>query len=94
MTTQSMQIAIIDNAQNGGLVTMNAKGKAGSFSRAIAFASRESRTHLAAGLMFKYLQNGQYRPLVNVIHQWAVLAVGESIRKSECHSPTANTAHW
>lgn len=67
MTTQSMQIAIIDNAQNGGLVTMNAKGKAGSFSRAIAFASRESRTHLAAGLMFKYLQNGQYRPLVNDI---------------------------
>lgn len=63
----SMQIAIIDNAQNGGLVTMNAKGKSGSFSRAIAFASREARQNLAAGLMLKQLQNGQYRPLVNDI---------------------------
>ena len=67
MSTQSMQIAIIDNAQNGGLVTMNAKGKSGSFSRAIAYASREARTNLASGLMFKQLQNGQYRPLVNDI---------------------------
>lgn len=63
----SMQLSIIDNAQNGGLVTMNAKGKSGSFSRAIAFASREARQNLAAGLMLKQLQNGQYRPLVNDI---------------------------
>ena len=67
MSTQSMQISIIDNAQNGGLVTMNAKGKSGSFSRAIAFGNREARTNLAAGLMLKQLQNGQYRPLVNDI---------------------------
>lgn len=65
--SQAMQLAIIDNAQNGGLVTMNAKGKTGSFSRAIAFASREARQNLAAGLMLKQLQNGQYRPLVNDI---------------------------
>ena len=62
-----MQIAIIDNAQAGGLVTMNAKGKAGTFARAIAFGNREARTNLAAGLMLKQLQNGQYRPLVNDI---------------------------
>lgn len=67
MSTQSMQIAIIDNAQNGGLVTMNAKGKAGTFARAIAFGNREARSNLAAGLMLKQLQNGQYRPLVNDI---------------------------
>jgi hypothetical protein len=67
MSTQNMQIAIIDNAQAGGLVTMNAKGKAGTFARAIAFGNREARTNLAAGLMLKQLQNGQYRPLVTDI---------------------------
>lgn len=67
MSTNAMQISIIENAQNGGLVTMNAKGKAGTFARAIAFGNREARTNLAAGLMLKQLQNGQYRPLVNDI---------------------------
>lgn len=67
MSTNAMQISIIDNAQAGGLVTMNAKGKAGTFARAIAFGNREARTNLAAGLMLKQLQNGQYRPLVNDI---------------------------
>jgi len=67
MSTQSMQIAIIENAQAGGLVTMNAKGKSGSFARAIAFANRESRGNLAAGMMMQQLKNGQYRPLVNDI---------------------------
>jgi hypothetical protein len=62
-----MQITVYENAANGGLVTMNAKGKSGSFARAIAFASRESRQNLSAGLMLKQLQNGQYRPLVNDI---------------------------
>jgi hypothetical protein len=62
-----MQISIIDNAESGGLVTMNAKGKVGSFERAIAFGNREVRTNLAAGRMLKQLQNGQYRPLVNDI---------------------------
>lgn len=65
--SQAMQLSIIENAQNGGLVTMNAKGKSGSFARAIAFASREARQNLSAGLMLKQLQNGQYRPLVNDI---------------------------
>ena len=67
MSTQNMQIAIIDNAQAGGLVTMTAKGKVGTFARAIAFGNREARTNLAAGLMLKQLQNGQYRPLVTDI---------------------------
>lgn len=67
MSTQSMQIAIINNAEAGNLVTMNAKGKVGSFERAIAFGNREVRTNLAAGRMLKQLQNGQYRPLVNDI---------------------------
>lgn len=65
--SQAMQITVYENAANGGLVTMNAKGKSGSFARAIAFASRESRQNLSAGLMLKQLQNGQYRPLVNDI---------------------------
>ena len=63
----SMQLSVYENAANGGLVTMNAKGKAGSFARAIAFASREARTNIAAGLMLSKLQNGQYRPLVTDI---------------------------
>ena len=67
MQNQSMLVTIADNAQNGGLVTMNAKGKSGSFERAIAFASREARQSLSAGMMLKQLKNGQYRPLVNDI---------------------------
>ena len=62
-----MQVSVYENAISGGLVTMNAKGKAGSFARAIAFASREARTNLSAGLMLSQLQNGQYRPLVTDI---------------------------
>lgn len=65
--SQALQIQIYEHAANGGLVTMNAKGKSGSFARAIAFASREARHNLSAGLMLKQLQNGQYRPLVNDI---------------------------
>lgn len=65
--SNALQIQIYENASNGGLVTMNAKGKSGSFARAIAFASREARQNLSAGLMLKQLQNGQYRPLVNDI---------------------------
>lgn len=64
ITVQDLQLSIYDNAANGGLVTMNAKGKSGSFARAIAFASREARQNLSAGMMLKQLQNGQYRPLV------------------------------
>jgi hypothetical protein len=67
VTIQDLQLSIYDNASNGGLVTMNAKGKSGSFARAIAFASREARQNLSAGMMFKQLQNGQYRPMVTDI---------------------------
>jgi hypothetical protein len=64
---KSMLVNVINNAESGGLVTMNARGKSGSFERAIAFGSRESRHNLAAGRMLKQLQNGQYRPMVNDI---------------------------
>lgn len=67
ITVQDLQISIYDNAVNGGMVTMNAKGKSGSFSRAIAFASREARQNLSAGMMLTQLKNGQYRPLVTDI---------------------------
>lgn len=67
ITVQDLQVSIYNNAANGGMVTMNAKGKSGSFARAIAFASREARQNLSAGLMLSQLQNGQYRPLVNDI---------------------------
>lgn len=67
ITVQDLQLSIYDNAASGGLVTMNAKGKSGSFARAIAFASREARQNLSAGMMLKQLQNGQYRPLVTDI---------------------------
>lgn len=64
ITAQDLQLSIYNNAESGGMVTMNAKGKSGSFARAIAFASREARQNLSAGMMLKQLQNGQYRPLV------------------------------
>lgn len=67
VTVQDLQLSIYNNAESGGLVTMNARGKSGSFERAIAFGSREARTNLAAGRMLKQLQNGQYRPMVNDI---------------------------
>ena len=60
-------IAIIENANNGLTVTMNAKGKQGTFARAIAFASRDARIALGQAMHLKWLQNGQYRPLVNDI---------------------------
>ena len=67
ITVQDLQLSIYNNAESGGMVTMNAKGKSGSFARAIAFASREARQNLSAGMMLKQLQNGQYRPLVSDI---------------------------
>lgn len=67
ITVQDLQLSIYSNAANGGAVTMNAKGKSGSFARAIAFASREARHNLSAGMMLDQLRNGQYRPLVTDI---------------------------
>lgn len=67
ITIQDLQLSIYNNAATGGAVTMNAKGKSGSFARAIAFASREARHNLSAGMMLDQLRNGQYRPLVTDI---------------------------
>jgi hypothetical protein len=67
ITVQDLQLSIYSNAAKGGAVTMNAKGKSGSFARAIAFASREARHNLSAGMMLDQLRNGQYRPLVTDI---------------------------
>lgn len=67
ITVQDLQLSIYNNAESGGMVTMNTKGKSGSFARAIAFASREARQDLSKGMMLKQLQNGQYRPLVSDI---------------------------
>ena len=54
----------IASATNNELITMNAKGKAGSFARAIAFASREQRHAMGRAVYVSQLQNGQYRPIV------------------------------
>ena len=54
----------IASATGGELITMNSKGKQGSFARAIAFASREQRHAMGRAVYVSQLQNGQYRPLV------------------------------
>lgn len=49
-------------------VVMNSKtGKTGSFARAIAFATREARMNLSLAVYAKWLENAQYRPIVNDI---------------------------
>ena len=65
--SNALALSVFNNAEAGNLVTFNAKGKTGSFARAIAFANRETRNMLASGMMLKYLQNGQYLPIVNDI---------------------------
>ena len=57
-------VAIIDQ---GSLVTLNAKGKMGTFARAVAFASRDVRAAMGQSMYAKWLANGQYRPVVNDI---------------------------
>ena len=57
-------VAIIDQ---GALVTLNAKGKMGTFARAVAFASRDVRAAMGQSMYAKWLANGQYRPVVNDI---------------------------
>lgn len=64
----SNAIAVIQSAVNGNaVVTMNAKGKQGSFARAIAFASRDERMKQGQSMYAHWLANGQFRPLVNDI---------------------------
>jgi hypothetical protein len=53
--------------EQGSLVTMNIKGKQGTFARAIAFASRDVRAKMGQAMYAKWLENGQYRPVVNDI---------------------------
>jgi hypothetical protein len=65
--SQALALRVFQNAQDCGAVTFNAKGKSGSFARAIAFAGREARHQLAAGMMYNWLQNGNYRPVLNDI---------------------------
>ena len=65
--SQSLALRVFQNAQDCGAVTFNSKGKTGSFARAIAFAGREARHQLAAGMMYQWLLNGNYRPVLNDI---------------------------
>ena len=59
------QVAAIESAlTSGAVVTMNAKGKTGSFARAIAFASRDVRMAQGQALYAKWLANAQFRPIV------------------------------
>jgi hypothetical protein len=58
------QIAIESALNSGVAVTMNAKGKSGSFARAIAFASRDVRMAHGRALYAKWLANAQFRPIV------------------------------
>jgi len=62
----------MDNAialvEGNGQVVLSAKtGKTGSFARAIAFASRDTRLAMGQALYAKWLGNGQYRPVVEDI---------------------------
>lgn len=56
--------AITNAIAANDLIPMNNKGKAGSFARAIAFASREQRHAMGRAVYASQLQNGQYRPIV------------------------------
>jgi hypothetical protein len=65
--TKSVAVTTLDRSMLGGMVTMNAKGKTGTFARAIAFAGRDERIKLGQMMHLKWLNNGQFRPLVNDI---------------------------
>lgn len=54
-------IAIIEQ---GTAITMNEKGKTGSFARAIAFASRDARMKVGQTMYATWLANSQFRPIV------------------------------
>ena len=60
-------LVVLENANNGSLVTLNDKGKVGTLARAVAFANRETRMKLGQLMHAKWLANGQYRPLVDDI---------------------------
>ena len=58
-------IALVEG--NGQVVLSSKTGKTGSFARAIAFASRDTRMAMGQALYAKWLANGQYRPVVEDI---------------------------
>lgn len=60
-------LTIVSAIQDGNQIVLNAKGKTGSFARAIAFASRDERIKAGQSMYLNWLQNGQYRPVVNDI---------------------------
>lgn len=70
----SVSTHALDRAQDGSMVVMNAKGKEGTFARAIAFASCDERIKLGQMMHLKWLANGQYRPLVNDILSCGLVA--------------------
>lgn len=60
-------LTLVSAIDSGNRVALNGKGKTGSFARAIAHASREQREQMGQSLYAHWLQNGQYRPVVNDI---------------------------
>lgn len=81
--SSALALRVFQNAQECGAVTFNAKGKSGSFARAIAFAGREARHQLAAGMMYQWLLNGNYRPvLTDIVDTLVPKAQQEWIRAS------------
>lgn len=58
-------IALFDGQSS--VVLSEKTGKTGSFARAIAFASRQTRESIGQAMYAKWLQNGQYRPIVDDI---------------------------
>lgn len=61
-----MNYALTEIVEKGHSIVLNQKtGKTGSFARAVAFADRDTRMGIGQALYAKWLQNGQYRPLVD-----------------------------
>jgi len=65
-------IALVEG--QGQVVLSSKTGKTGSFARAIAFASRDTRMAMGQALYAKWLANGQYRPLVEDILNCGLVA--------------------
>lgn len=74
-------LTIVNAISNGEVVTLNAKGKTGSFARAIAFASRDERIKAGQSMYLTWLSNGQYRPVVNDIIDVLVTKSAQSFIK-------------
>lgn len=63
-----MSFALAQATNNTSIALSKKDGaKVASFARALAFASREVREDMGRELYARWLENGQYRPLVNDI---------------------------